>query len=59
MDARGESNWEFALIVRSGLSAIIKDLEAANLVGICLDPDPDETGGTSIKVAILKTLAAE
>jgi len=57
MDARKESNWEFALIVRSGLLPVVKDLEAGNLVGICLDPDPDETGGTSIKVAELRDLA--
>ena len=59
MDASGESNWEFALIVRSGLLPVIKDLEAANLVGICVDPDPDETGGTSIKVSELRDLATE
>ena len=59
MDACQESNWEFALIVRSGLRSVIKDLEAANLVGVCLDPDPDETGGTSIKVAELRALANE
>lgn len=59
MDARRESNWEFALIVRSGLLPVVKDLEAGNLVGICLDPDPDETGGTSIKVAELRALANE
>lgn len=57
MDASGESNWEFALIVRSGLHPVINDLEAANLVGICMDPDPDETGGTSIKVAELSAIA--
>ena len=59
MEARRESNWEFALVVRSGLQPVIKDIEAANLVGICLDPDPDETGGTSIKVAELRALAIE
>ena len=57
MVAYRELNWEFTLIVRSGLPAVIKDIEAANLVGICLDPDPDETGGTSIKVAELRALA--
>ena len=36
---------------------VINDLEAANLVGICMDPDPDETGGTSIKVAVLSAIA--
>lgn len=56
MSASAESNWEFALVVRSGLHAVIKDLEAANLVGICLDPNPDETGGTSVKVAELRAL---
>ncbi len=56
MDASRESNWEFVLVVRSGLQSIIKDLEAADFVGICLDPDPQQTGGTSIKVAELKAL---
>ena len=57
MTATGESNWEFALIARAGLPALVSHLTAAGLAGICLDPAPDETGGTSIKIPALSAIA--
>jgi hypothetical protein len=56
MEGKGETNWEFALVASSGLPAIIKQLEEAALFGQCLDPQPDETGGTSISIQELRSL---
>jgi len=57
MIATGKSHWEFALIARFGLRTVVDDLRTAGLAGICLDPAPDETGGTSIKIPALAAIA--
>jgi hypothetical protein len=59
MEARSESNWEFLLIVRSGLKPVIDDLRKGNLEGICIDPEPDESGGHRVTVDDLLKLAVE
>jgi hypothetical protein len=59
MTATGESNWEFALIARTGLRSVVDDLIAKDLAGICLDPAPNETGGTSIKIPSLAAISEE
>src|SRR5690348_6538411 len=56
-DATGESNWEFALVARSGLPTVVDDLTTTSLAGICLDPDPDGTGGTGMKIPALSGIA--
>ena len=56
MEKRNESNWEFALVIRSGLDQVVADLRRASLKGVCLYPGPDETGGELVKISDLELI---
>jgi hypothetical protein len=56
MRATGESNWEFSLVIRAGLTEVADCLEAAGLSGLCIDPLIDEIGGDVVSLAELRAL---
>jgi hypothetical protein len=56
MRATGESNWEFSLVIRTGIEDVAANLQTAELMGVCLDPLPDETGGTAFSIAEIRSV---